>query len=87
MEPTLADGDGLVAIPWRRARRGQIRCLEHPGRPGFWLVKRVDEVRPDGTMTALSDNRSSTVADSRTFGWVPVDGTYRVVLRIPAGWM
>ena len=87
MEPTLVDGQGLVAVPWPRARVGQIRCLQHPQRPGFWLVKRVDEVHDDGTMSVLSDNRESTRADSRTFGPVPVQDSYRVVIRVPRRFM
>jgi signal peptidase I len=88
MEPTLTDGQGLVAVASRRARSGQLRCVEHPERPGFWLVKRVEAVHGDTTtgdtqMTVLSDNRSATMADSRSFGPVPVAGSYRVVLRIP----
>ncbi len=83
MEPTLVEGQGLVTVPSRRARAGQLRCLEHPGRPGFWLVKRVETVHPDATMEVLSDNRSATLTDSRTFGPVPVDGSYRVMIRIP----
>jgi hypothetical protein len=88
MEPTLTDGQGLIAVPSRRARPGQLRCVEHPGREGFWLVKRVDEVHDDPTtgdptMTVLSDNRSATMADSRSFGPVPVAGSYRVVAKVP----
>ncbi len=83
MEPTLVDGQGLIAVATRSARVGQLRCLQHPDQPGFWLVKRVAEVHPDGTMSVLSDNRAATVADSRSFGPVPIDGSYRVVLRIP----
>ncbi len=83
MEPTLVDGQGLVAVPTRTAQVGQLRCVEHPARPGFWLVKRVAEVHGDGTMSVLSDNRSATLADSRSFGPVPIVGSYRVVLRIP----
>jgi hypothetical protein len=83
MEPTLEDGQGLIAIRTRSARVGQLRCLEHPRRPGFWLVKRVSEVHPDGTMSVLSDNRAATTADSRSFGTVPVAGSYRVLLRVP----
>ena len=82
MEPALRPGTGLVTIPWGRARRGQLRCLPHPRRPDFWLVKRVAEVHPDRTMTVLSDDLDATLADSRTFGPVPVTGSYRVVLRI-----
>lgn len=83
MEPGLRDGQGLVTIESDRAKPGQIRCFEHPRRPGFWLVKRVAEVHDDATMTVFSDNREATLADSRTFGPVPIAGSYRVVLRIP----
>ena len=83
MEPTLVAGQGLVGVPTRSATLGQLRCVEHPQRPGFWLVKRVSEVHPDGTMSVLSDNHEATMADSRSFGPVPIAGSYRVVLRIP----
>jgi len=83
MQPTLVDGQGLIALRTARAKVGQLRCLEHPHRPGFWLVKRVEEVFDDGTMLVLSDNRASTLADSRAFGPVPIAGTYRVVVRVP----
>ena len=83
MEPALVDGQGLVGVRWRRARVGQIRCVEHPDRPGFWLVKRIDDVFDDGTISVLSDNRESTRADSRTFGPVPVQDSYCVVIRVP----
>lgn len=87
MEPTLADGQGLLAVRSRRAAVGQLRCVEHPGRPGFWLVKRVDEVLGDGTMSVRSDNRSVETADSTAFGPVPVEGSYRVIVRVPRRWM
>lgn len=87
MEPALVDGQGLLAVEALRADVGQLRCLEHPQRPGFWLVKRVAELHGDTTMTVLSDNRDATVADSRSFGPVPVEGTYRVIVRIPRRWM
>jgi hypothetical protein len=83
MEPTLVDGQGLVAVPTRSAAVGQLRCVEHPYTPGFWLVKRVSEVHADGTMSVLSDNSDVTTVDSRSFGPVPVVGSYRVILRIP----
>lgn len=83
MEPALVAGQGLIAVRWPRARVGQIRCVEHPDRPGFWLVKRVEVVHDDGTMSVLSDNRESTRADSRGFGPVAVQGSYRVVIRVP----
>ncbi len=87
MEPGLVAGQGLIAVWSRRARAGQIRCLQHPQRPDFWLVKRVEAVHDDATMTVLSDNRDSTRADSRSFGPVPVVGTYRVILAVPRRFM
>lgn len=82
MEPTLVAGQGLLAIGTDRAAPGQLRCLEHPDRPGFWLVKRVTAVDGD-TMLVGSDNDAVTTVDSTTFGPVPVANSYRVVLRIP----
>jgi len=83
MEPTLVAGQGLVAIATRRVTVGQLRCVEHPERQGFWLVKRVSAVHDDGSMSVLSDNPTSTRADSRSFGPVPVVGSYRVIVRVP----
>ena len=83
MEPTLVAGQGLVALRWWPARKGQFRCVEHPEQPGFWLVKRVASVAADGTMRVTSDNRAVRAVDSRQFGAVPVKGTYRVLMQIP----
>ena len=83
MEPTLVDGQGLIAVRSASARVGQLRCLEHPDRPDFWLVKRVSAIHGDGTMSVSSDNREVATVDSRTFGPISVAGTYRVVLRVP----
>ena len=64
------------------ARSGQIRCFEHPSRPDFWLVKRVESV--DGNMMrVISDNLDVDAVDSRRFGPVPVAGSYRVVVEVP----
>jgi signal peptidase I len=82
MLPALEPGDGLFAIRSNRIRRGEIRVFEHPRRPGFWLVKRVGHVRGNG-FEAVSDHPESGVIDSRTFGDVPIAGSYRVVLRLP----
>ena len=83
MLPTLEPGDGLVALRTRRLRRGEVRCFEHPDRPGFWLVKRVGHVRGT-TFEARSDHTIDGTVESRTFGFVPVEHSYRVILRIPA---
>lgn len=82
MSPALRPGDGLIAIRSRRVRRGQIRCFEHPDRPGFWLVKRVGATTPT-TFEARSDHDGPDVVDSRRFGPVPIDGSYRVIARLP----
>lgn len=82
MRPELAPGQGLLATPYGRPRPGQIRCFEHPQRPGFWLVKRVAQCHDD-RMWVTSDNREVPAVDSRTFGQVPVAGSYRVILAIP----
>jgi signal peptidase I len=82
MRPALEPGDGLVAIRSSKVRRGQIRCFEHPSHPGFWLVKRVGDVR-GRSFEARSDRDGPDVVDSRRFGPVPVDGSYRVVARVP----
>lgn len=87
MEPALTDGQGLLAVRSRRAVVGQLRCVQHPERPGFWLVKRVDRVLDDGMMSVCSDNRSVDTTDSRAFGAVPVEGSYRVIVRVPRRWM
>lgn len=81
MRPSLEPGDGVIAIRSRRLRRGDIRCFEHPGRPGFWLVKRVGDVRGT-TFEARSDNTDANTTDSRQFGHVDVDGSYRMALRV-----
>ncbi|MDW3212982.1 MAG: S26 family signal peptidase [Ilumatobacteraceae bacterium] len=82
MQPTLRPGDGIIAIRSGRARRGEIRCFEHPTRPGFWLIKRVGDVRED-RFEALSDNPDVDAVDSRRFGFVPIRGSYRMLLRVP----
>lgn len=82
MSPTLEPGDGLVAVSSKRVRRGQIRIFEHPTRPGFWLVKRVGHVRGE-RFEAVSDNPGVGAVDSRSFGDVPADGSYRMLMRVP----
>lgn len=82
MEPTLVDGQGIIGWKSERVRSGQLRCVEHPERPGFWLVKRVESVE-GATMQVVSDNLEVDAVDSRRFGPVPITGSYRVVVTIP----
>jgi hypothetical protein len=82
MRPALEPGDGLIAVRSRRLRRGEIRCFEHPERPGLWLVKRVGDVHGE-TFEARSDNPAALAVDSRRFGPVAIDRSYRMVVRVP----
>lgn len=82
MAPTYANGDLVFALRSDKARVGQVRVLEHPHRPGMWLVKRVGAIRDDGAMWIESDNDSVTRADSREFGHLFPAGGYRVIGRI-----
>ncbi|MEM1335928.1 MAG: S26 family signal peptidase [Actinomycetota bacterium] len=83
MRPTLHPGQQLLAVRARRLRNGQLCVFEHPHRPGFWLVKRVDAVDGD-SMVVRSDNVDAPGAvDSRVLGLVPTAGAYRVLVRSP----
>ncbi len=82
MQPTLVHGQGLIAVSGSAAKPGQLRCLEHPSQPGFWLVKRVESVEGQ-TMRVVSDNLEVEAVDSRRFGSVPAAGSYRVIAKIP----
>lgn len=77
MEPTLVAGQGLIATAYGKPKAGQLRCFEHPERPGFWLVKRVKHVHAD-RMDLTSDNPVGT-----DFRDVAVAGSYRVVIAVP----
>jgi len=86
MEPTLVAGQGLIGLRTRRVEVGELRCVEHPTNAEFWLVKRVESIDGD-TMRVVSDNTAVSAVDSRRFGPVPIDGSYRVVVRVPRRWM
>jgi Signal peptidase, peptidase S26 len=87
MEPTLRSGQGLIGWRSNRARVGQLRCFEHPQRPGFWMVKRVAGLPDETSMIVRSDNRTAPTVDSGQFGPVSVAGSSRVIARVPLRWM
>ncbi|MCH9834191.1 S26 family signal peptidase [bacterium] len=86
MEPTLIAGQGLIGLRQNRVRPGELRCVEHPGEPGLWLVKRVESV-DRSAMRIASDNTDVAAVDSRLFGPVPILGSYRVIACVPLRWM
>jgi hypothetical protein len=83
MRPTLAPGDGVLALRCGAPARGQVRVFRDPTKSTRWLVKRVDGVfvgSESTTFEARSDNPNAPgAADSNAFGWVPAAGSYRVV--------
>lgn len=76
MAPTLIPGDWCLVVSPRGFRRGDVVVVEHPGRPGYEMVKRlvalagdtVGERRlgPDEYWVEGDHPASST--DSRHFG-------------------
>jgi DNA-3-methyladenine glycosylase II len=78
MTPTLAPGEEVVAVDTRPAVPGNLVVFEHPGREGFWLIKRL----VDGSGWVMSDNQTVGETDSRTLGPVPLDRLHPVVERL-----
>jgi len=80
MAPTLLPGDWVIVVTPSTYRRGDVVVVEHPGRPGYEMVKRLiaipgDEVgerrlAPD-EFWIEGDGPAST--DSRHFGPVSRD--------------
>ena len=76
MVPTLMPGDWALAVTRRRYRRGDVVVVEHPGRPGYEMVKRVVKGphEPVGERVLAEDefwvvgDREDVSTDSRHFG-------------------
>jgi signal peptidase I len=76
MVPTLLPGDWALAVADRRPRKGHVVVVEHPGRPGYEMVKRVIAVPGEsvGDRTLDDDefwvegDRVDASTDSRQFG-------------------
>ena len=86
MEPTLTDGQGLIAIRSTAFRRGQLRVVQHPERPNFWIVKRLGDRVDQHRWMLIADN-AEFGQDSRHFGPVDLSDSWRVLLKIPLRWM
>lgn len=70
MIPALQPGDWVLGVrDPESVDVGDVVVVDHPGRPGFRLVKRVVERDSDGVVLA-GDNPGGSV-DSRHFGSVP----------------
>ncbi|HEX5937942.1 MAG TPA: signal peptidase I [Actinomycetota bacterium] len=76
MVPTLMPGDWALVVDGRRPRRGDVVVVEHPGRPGYEIVKRIIGVPGDrmGDRSLTDDefwvegDRRDASTDSRQFG-------------------
>jgi mitochondrial inner membrane protease subunit 1 len=76
MVPTLMPGDWALAVTGQRFLNGHVVVVEHPGRPGYEMVKRVTAVPGQrvGERTLEDDefwiegDREDASTDSRHFG-------------------
>jgi nickel-type superoxide dismutase maturation protease len=90
MVPTLMPGDWALAVTGRRSRKGQVVVVEHPGRPGYEMVKRVKAVpgeRVGGRMLDddefwIEGDRADASTDSRHFGPVRREHLKALVLLV-----
>ncbi len=90
MAPTLAPGDWALAAVPRAFHRGDVVVVEHPGRPGYEMVKRLTGVPgdtvgartlgPDGYWVEGDHEPAST--DSRHFGPVRAEALRGKVLFV-----
>lgn len=81
MAPTLVPGDWALVVALRGVERDDVVVVEHPGRPGYEMVKRVTGLPGDtvGDRT-LGENEfwvegdyANASTDSRSFGPVTRD--------------
>jgi nickel-type superoxide dismutase maturation protease len=90
MVPTLMPGDWALAVARRRYRRGDVVVVEHPGRPGYEMVKRIDGIPGERIeQRALGPEefwvvgeRDDASTDSRHFGPVRAEHLRAKVLLI-----
>jgi len=90
MAPTLLPGDWALTVPSRRPKVGDVVVVEHPGRPGYEMVKRIvaapggrvgDRVLGAGEWWVEGDLAAAST-DSRQFGPVLGDALHAKVVLI-----
>lgn len=90
MVPTLLPEDWCLVVKPRRWRRNDVAVLEHPGRPGYEVVKRLvavpgdrvqDRVLGPGEFWVTGDHPEAST-DSRHFGPVAEDALRARVLLV-----
>jgi nickel-type superoxide dismutase maturation protease len=91
MIPTLLPGDWVLAAGGARLVRGDVVVVEHPGRPGYEMVKRLTAVpgdRVEGDRVLAPDeywvegDHATASSDSRHFGPIRRDRLTAKVLLI-----
>jgi inner membrane protease subunit 1 len=95
MAPTLLPGDWALAVRHsrlrRRAARGAVVVVEHPGRPGFEMVKRITgvpgDLAPNGAILGpdewwVQGDEPAESTDSRHFGPIRTEHVKAVVRMI-----
>jgi signal peptidase I len=80
MAPTLLPGDWVLVVTPTSYRRGDVVVVEHPGRPGYEMVKRLVAVPSDvvgerrlGPDEYWVEGDGPASTDSRHFGPVTRD--------------
>ena len=91
MLPTLLPGDWALAVASRSIRRGDVVVVEHRGRPGYEMVKRLTAVPGDHVAEGrllgtdeywIEGDRGKNSTDSRHFGPVTRDQIKAKVLLV-----
>ena len=76
MAPALLPGDWALVVTPRTFRRGDVVVVEHPGRPGYEMVKRLVGVPGESVEERvlgadefwIEGDFAQASTDSRTFG-------------------
>lgn len=85
MEPRLPHGAWILVWPQGSlaARVGEVVVLEHPSRPGFELVKRVEALSQERRLLWVAGDNRLASSDSQDFGPVALERLRgRVLLRL-----